>query len=734
MSARFSAAVALAAALLAGGWVGAHVRLVHPTNGSPLYWQNPDNITVVIQATGSDDLPNGSHATALRNAMAAWNAVAGSVARLVEDTNPLQQARTDFQSQDIRLLMFDEANTSGYFPPASSVVAITPVWFFSNGRIADADVLFNGANFAFTTSKAPGKFDVQDVGAHELGHLLGLDHSGWGGATMYPYVDPTILLHRSLSSDDEGGLRAAYPLGSFATIAGRVERSDGSGVAGAHVVALGTDGRPRGGILTNSSGNFTMTGLEGGTYTLYAAPLDGPVTAGNLSGGQTVHTDFQPTWWSSQVTVAAGSNASAGTVVVAPDVSLNLGRASDRLPLRAIRGSLNTVSLRGTDLWPGCTLTTSDPTLTVFVQSWLGSSVVFRVLPPANSPPGHADVIVENASGHRALVTAAIEVTPADPVVSQLSPASGPGAGGTTVTLTGTGFRAGARVVLGPRIYVDGEPGGCVVVSPTSIQLVTAPTPAGQYDVVVIDETGVEGRALAAFTIAETPVVASVFPAAGSAGGGTHVTLTGTNFAPQAVVRLDGVVQPDVQWQSATSLRFVTLGGLPGGPYVLEVENPGGHVAQAAFALVAAPDPEVSLVEPNIGPTSGGSTVTILGTNFTSTSEVVFGAHPATGQGGTPATLVSFVDSRTLAVITPPGSAGPKSVLVRAADTGQAAVTPGGYQYQSSGKGGGGGCSTRIVGDEDPGSGGAFAGTLLLVAIAWLLARRAERRLAPAFA
>ncbi len=715
----------------------AHVRLVHPSSKNPLYWQNPGSISIVTQSAGSQDIEDGSHFTALRNAISAWNAVPGSNARLVENTNPLAQASTDWHSDDLHMVLFDEANSSGYFPFGSGIVAITPIWFFSNGRISDADILFNGSGFQFTTSGVPGRFDVQDVAAHEIGHLLGLDHSGWSGATMFPYVDSTVILHRSLAADDNVGLRSAYPAATFATISGRIERADGSGIAHAQVVALDQDGRTRAGILAGTSGNFTLTGLDAGTYTLYATPLDGPITAANLTGGQVVAIDFQPTWYPTPVAVAAGGSASAATLVALPDATINLGRPTDRLPLRATSGQETLLSLRGTGLAAGSALTCSDPTVTISVQNWLGSAVIFRVTVAADALPGHADLVVTNLAGEQSVLSAALEFAPPNPTVSAVNPTVAGSGGGAAVVLTGTGFRPGARVVVGPRIYADGEPGGAVVLGPTSIQLTLAATPPGVYDVAVIDATGVEGRKVGALTAAELPSLESVFPAVGSAAGGTLVRVGGADFAPGALVRIDGLPQNDVIWVASNQLDFTTSPALPGGPYVLEVENPGGYVASSAFAFVSEPDPLLVDVQPAVGPAAGGSVVTLLGTGFSADSEVVFGAHPVTGEGGTPASSVVFVDSTILAVVTPPVGAGAATVVVRAPKTGQAAFAPESFVFQKSPGSGGGGCHIRSIA---PGSSGGSGGLgpilqgglwmLILAAVAAIAARQATRRLA----
>ncbi|MCA9002218.1 MAG: matrixin family metalloprotease, partial [Planctomycetes bacterium] len=326
--------VGLATALTAG--VVAHVRLIYSGNGQELAWTSPGNLSVVIQSEGSDNVADLSDATALRNAIDAWNDVDLNTSQLVEDTDPAEQARTDWASDNLHLLAFDESNTSGFFPSGSGIVAITPLEFYTSGSIIDADVLFNGRDFLFTTKGEAGRFDIQDVATHELGHFLGLDHSGVAGATMYPYVDPTIILHRSLGMDDIRGLRDIYPSQSFATITGNVKRSsDSTGVGGAYVVARDSDGRTVASALADEAGAFRLEALDAGTYRVWATPLDDPVSAANLTPGHTIVTDFEASDLG-QATVLSGQTASMGNVFVDADVSVSLGRVADDYPLRVI--------------------------------------------------------------------------------------------------------------------------------------------------------------------------------------------------------------------------------------------------------------------------------------------------------------------------------------------------------------------------------------------------------------
>jgi len=469
--------IALLAAATAAVSTGvlAHVRLISPTNGQALYWNTPTNIGIVLNSTGSDDIADDSAEIALRMAIDEWNGVSGSRGTLVEDTTPAEQARTDWTATDLHLIMSDENNSSGFFPGGSSTVAITPILFNSiSGVILDADILFNGLGFDFTTSATPSDFDVQDVGTHELGHLLGLDHSGAAGSTMYPYVDPTVILHRSVSGDEAQGMRDAYPDGSFGRITGTIQRlADDSAIEGALVVASDADGRTFTSILTRANGAFTLKGLDPGTYAVFVRPLDEPVGSANLGQGFTIETDFEPQVYPAPAVVVGTGTAALGVLKVDADVALNLGTNADPFPLRVTDGATTSVTLHGTGLVAGSTHTVSDTDITLGPPSWSGTQVSVNVTVPDGEAIGHVDLTVTDSSGDVSILPAALEVTPPSPTVVTTVPGSGSTFGGTPLTITGTEFHAGARIVIGDQIYTDGV-GSTSVDNSTTITLVTA--------------------------------------------------------------------------------------------------------------------------------------------------------------------------------------------------------------------------------------------------------------------
>jgi len=715
----------LAIGLASGAFALAHVRLINSSNGAVLFWEQPSQVTVVIQSSGSNDIPDSGHFPALRNAIAEWNGATGTSARLLEVTNSAEQNSKDWASNGRHLIMFDENNSSGFFPSGSGIVAVTPMSFFNGGIIIDADVLFNGRGFAFTTEGAPGRFDVQDVAVHELGHVLGLDHTGAAGASLYPYVDSSQLLHRSISIDDVHGLRDAYPSGGHGALRGQVVRTtNGARVQGAWVAARDADGRLAGAALCDGDGRFTLRGMDPGTYTVYATPLDAPVSGSNLTSGHPIQTNFGSTILGT-VVVSGNGTTQMGTRQVGPDVALSLGRNSDDFPLRAISGVSSTFLLRGADLWPGGSLSASDPTITIENVVWGGFWAMFDVVTPADEPPGHVDLTVSNGSGALTILCAALEITPPDPSLILIQPSAGDSDGGLGLTILGQEFHSGLRVVIGDRIYKDGSPGGCTVVDSGTITLTLKNTIPGLHDVVVIDSTGVEGRREDGFLAQAIPEIQSIFPPAGSANGGTRVTLMGDDFVPGAVVTINGAPQPQCTVDNFSKVSLVSEMGVSGGPYAVVLQNASGDRSTASFTYVDQPDPFISTVTPASGSKLGGQEVTITGGNFTAQSRVVFGASATTGAGGTAAASVEFVNSGTLLVVTPNRSGGSASVMVQQQDTGQAQVKQGAYDVGPSG-GGGGGCGAVAL-RRPPTVREVLAGGGWMIALLVLLAARALR-------
>lgn len=166
-----------------------------------------------------------------------------------------------------------------------------------------------------------------------------------------------------------------------------------------------------------------------------------------------------------------------------------------------------------------------------------------------------------------------------------ISPTSGTTAGGTEVTLSGSGFATGATVTIGGVAATNIR-----VLGTTNIVAVTGARAAGVADVVVAQDSRVATLAAAyTYTAPPVPTVTAITPSAGSTAGGTQVTITGTNFAAGATVTIGGVTATGVTISSATSIRAVT-GARPAGAADVAVTVGGqtGTLA-SAFTYVAPP-------------------------------------------------------------------------------------------------------------------------------------------------
>ena len=181
--------------------------------------------------------------------------------------------------------------TPNGFVPGSNCPTYTTPCPIAN-CIIDVDMMFNPSQAFATASASANQFDLQSVATHEIGHLLGLDHSNIAHAVMYPYGDTSqVGVHTTLGTDDIVGVGHLYPGPGTAdsnSIQGTVTL-DGNGVFAADVQAIdAATGDVVTETLTDPSGNYRLRVYDG-TYYVYVQSLapnvnSGPTTIINFSG------------------------------------------------------------------------------------------------------------------------------------------------------------------------------------------------------------------------------------------------------------------------------------------------------------------------------------------------------------------------------------------------------------------------------------------------------------------
>ena len=166
------------------------------------------------------------------------------------------------------------------------------------------------------------------------------------------------------------------------------------------------------------------------------------------------------------------------------------------------------------------------------------------------------------------------------------------------------------------------------------------------------------------------PSVTSVSPTSGPLAGGTSVVITGTNFTGATAVAFGGTAAASFTVNSATQITATAPAGT--GTVDVRVTTPIGTSATSAadqYTYVAAPT--VTSISPTAGPTGGGTSVVITGTNFTGATAVSFGATAATGFTVNSATQITAT--------APAGSTG--TVDVRVTTIGGTSATSAADQY-----------------------------------------------------
>jgi phosphatidylserine/phosphatidylglycerophosphate/cardiolipin synthase-like enzyme len=213
------------------------------------------------------------------------------------------------------------------------------------------------------------------------------------------------------------------------------------------------------------------------------------------------------------------------------------------------------VTITGTNFVSGATVTLGGIAATNVVVT---NSTTITATTPAHAAGG-VDVRAANSDGQSATLTGGFTYqTPPQPTISNITPNSGPTTGGTSVTISGTNFISGASVAIGGAAAT-----GVVVTSNTRITAMTPPHAAGTANVVVTNPDNQNATLTGGFTYQTpppppAPTVSNIAPNAGSTGGGTAVTITGTGFQTGAAVTLGGTAATNVVVSNGTTITATT--------------------------------------------------------------------------------------------------------------------------------------------------------------------------------
>ncbi len=266
---------------------GAAGRIVHVT-APKTQVVNAMPLTYTLHTASLDGIGAGG-ADAARAAFTSWENVAGSAAAFTDGGTTIDAVAG---IDGINKVTVDETFP---FPPLVLAIAAKTVVFGSTpgeGTIIDADVVVspefvNHTQFPIGTETEPGAFDLQSIITHEVGHVIGLVHSGVDDATMY-FVLQSGKEARSLTLDDQAWSSYQYPAASppiTGSIAGHIADgvTPGAYVAGGLVLATNALTGEAVHAYSDEKGNYFIPGLPYGDYAVSIAPLSGSLRPAHIS-------------------------------------------------------------------------------------------------------------------------------------------------------------------------------------------------------------------------------------------------------------------------------------------------------------------------------------------------------------------------------------------------------------------------------------------------------------------
>jgi uncharacterized delta-60 repeat protein len=317
------------------------------------------------------------------------------------------------------------------------------------------------------------------------------------------------------------------------------------------------------GTFTQTGGTLRITFNTAATTTLTSSALR-QITYSNSAGSppSTVQIDWV---FADGNTSGAQGTGGVQSIVATTVVDIAVPKVSFVVPSAGPVVGGTVVTLTGRN-FTGATSVKFGATSTSFTVN--SDTTITTIAPPGSA--GTVDVTV-TANGTSATGPSDRFTYAPIPALGAITPAVGPLAGGTTVTITGTSFGTVTAVKFGgtdaASFYAESE---------TRIIAVSPAGAAGTANIVVTTGGGVTPITTAnRFTYIAAPAITGLAPTSGSLAGGTSVTISGTALATTTAVRFGTSNAANFTVNSDTSITATTPAGAPG-PVDVVVTTVGG--------------------------------------------------------------------------------------------------------------------------------------------------------------
>ena len=397
-----------------------------------------------LQFPGPNIKPGSDVIGAAQRALSRWSRVAR--VKFVETSSTARSISPGDKGDGVNLITVADTPENRSIFSGGSTTGKTRI-FYDNptGSILEADIVINpyptseeGIPSQFSTDGTPGTYDLESTFTHELGHLLGLDHSSVVGSTMNARqaLNGTYKLNafteRTLSESDRAAVSSIYGgEDESGEIQGKLVKNspgtDATPLVGALVwVENSVTGRVIASTVTSSSGYYQIGSIPPGTFRVLTEYANRQTAV--LSGNTKSQNAFRTAELANQLRVNGDEitnysfalPAQSSPPVLMPRLLGTNGELSTT-PLPAEAGTRLKVFVggEGVDQVPATGISVTSPFLIVDPQSLsleqFGTSfpvISFNVNVASHAPFGDYSLRLQLNSGEVAYVPGGITVDP----------------------------------------------------------------------------------------------------------------------------------------------------------------------------------------------------------------------------------------------------------------------------------------------------------------------------------